>query len=462
MDTAAQVVVAVPAGDDAGARTADLYDWQAAMATADGLRLFADALDGDGQLTPEGSGRIICEHHEDWTVLSEPDAELVSAKHREPASGAWTTIKQLVDKGGLAHLFGRWLTLREKPGVRLVTCAALASGGPRKLVEVTMFLRDEVAGCELDESAQTLVNEIAKEFAKELLFHRNGLPEQWQAPTEATVRTYVVSDDHVRKVCLFLAKLVIDDRRPHREVTGHAAPSMYMQPVLDKLGRPDIPASAVWEAVLQLFRVRMRAQGPMPQGALPLVLVTSSNSGGATTAFEVHRALLPRTIDVHDIAVAIRTALANPLGYMPLAVPAQLSKLSVKMAWGGCANTSISRAERLRSDFKRYWQGRGNSVPGSVAERYVLERTLLRVADEATYEVRTATGTWGSPFWSALADHLRRLHESDPTDGLDNELALGGICDLAARCEVWFSPWFDVKAEIARLRAERTTNHDIA
>ena len=455
MDTAAEVVVAVPAGDDAGARTADLYDWQAAMATADGLRLFADALDGDGHLLPEAGGRIICEHHEDWTVLNDPDAELVSAKHREPSSGAWTTIKQLVDKGGLAHLFGRWLVLDEKPNVRLVTCAALAPGDPRKLAKVTVLLRDQAAGCELDALTLTLVNEVAMGFAKELLLHRDGLPEEWRAPAEATAKTYVVGDAHGQKVRSFLAMLFIDDGRPHREVTEHAAPSMYMQPVLDKLGRRDVPASAVWEAVLQLFRVRMRAQGPIQDGALPLVLMTSSNSGGATSAFEVRRALLPRTIDVHDIAIAIRTALANPLGYMPLSVPGQLSKLSVKMAWGGCADTSISRAERLRSDFKRYWRERDDSVPGSAAERYVMERTFLRVADEATSEVRTATGTWGSPFWIALANHLDRLHESGSIDGLDNDLALGGICDLAAKCEVWFSPRFDVKAEIARLRAER-------
>ncbi|MGH3625066.1 MAG: hypothetical protein ACRDQ5_25315 [Sciscionella sp.] len=256
MDTAAEVVVAVPAGDDTGARTADLYDWQAAMATADGLRLFADALDADGHLPPDADGRIICEHHEDWTVLNAPDAELVSAKHREPSSGAWTTVKQLVDKGGLAHLFGRWLALDEKPTVRLVTCAALAPGDPRKLAKVTALLRDQATGSELDAPTVTLVNEVAMGFAKELLLHRDGLPKEWQAPAEATAKTCVVSDAHGQKVCLFLAVLFIDDRRPHREVTDHAAPSMYMQPVLGKLDRRDVPALAVWEAVLQLFRVR--------------------------------------------------------------------------------------------------------------------------------------------------------------------------------------------------------------
>ena len=38
--TAAQVVLATPPADDAGAETADRYDWQAAMAAADGLALY--------------------------------------------------------------------------------------------------------------------------------------------------------------------------------------------------------------------------------------------------------------------------------------------------------------------------------------------------------------------------------------------------------------------------------------
>jgi len=63
MDTAAQVVVATPVGDDAGARTADLYDWQAAMAASDGFRMFADALDDQGHLRQDATGQVICGNH---------------------------------------------------------------------------------------------------------------------------------------------------------------------------------------------------------------------------------------------------------------------------------------------------------------------------------------------------------------------------------------------------------------
>lgn len=415
MDTAAEVVVAVPAGDDAGARTADLYDWQAAMAAVDGLRMYVDALDHQGRLPPGATGRVICEHHEDWTLVRDPDAELVSCKHRELSSGAWTTIAQLVDKGGLAHLFSRWLALDEKPSARLVTCAGLASGLPRNLATATQRLRDEVAGRDLDATILASIDEAAKSFTKELHFHRAGLPAEWQAPTNAKPKDYAVVDGHVLKVRAFLTRLVIDAGRPNREVIAHAAPTMFARPALQKLGATEDSCSAVWEAVLQLFRARMRARGPLEYGDLPVVFAASPDSGAATTSAANEASLEGRIVDLQDIDVAIRVALRNPQGYMPLAIPAQPTRLSVKMARGGCSDTSIARAERLRTDFKRYRCERDNTVPGAIAEWRNLERQLMRIADDATHAARTPTGTWGSPLWHTLT---QRLHNPPPQIGL--------------------------------------------
>jgi hypothetical protein len=119
--------------DDAGASTADRYDWQAAMAAADGLALYRDALDDTGQLAVGFDGRIVCEHHEDWVAVQGDDAELVSGKHREQAYGAYTTVNQLVSEGGLGHLFGRWHVLYQKPTCRLVTTAGLGPATPKVL-----------------------------------------------------------------------------------------------------------------------------------------------------------------------------------------------------------------------------------------------------------------------------------------------------------------------------------------
>jgi hypothetical protein len=457
VDTAAEVVVGVSPPDDAGARTADLYDWQAAMATADGLRLLFDMLTVDGRVTFDADRRIVCERHEDWVVMCGSDAELVSAKHREPASGAWTTVPQLVDQGGLGHLFGRWLALERKPRARLVTCGALAAGAPKKLAGAMIALHREAAGEELDQETRTRVAVEVHGFARMLLLYRKGLPDRWQAPEGATTSTVKVDETHLVEVRAFLSALFIDDDRPHRGVVGHAAPSMYAGPILSRLGRSDIAPSAVWEAVLALFRTRMRARGPVSSGALPLVLTTLSVAESRTpVSVEDERDLASRMVTADDIIVAIRVALENPLGYMPITPPTRLTKLSVKMARGGCADTSIERGEHLRIAYRDYWRSRRENVPGGAGTKPAMERALMRAADEATEASRTATGNWGMVFWKALAEHLSRIPTSERPEGLDDELARGGVCELAARCRVWFSTQFDVSAEIARLRAERT------
>src|SRR5450631_1321616 len=98
--TAAELVVTTRPTDDSGAITADDYDWQAAMAAADGLTLYLNALDEDGQLDFCQDSRILCEYHEDWVIMQATDAELVSGKHREPSYGAYRTVYQLAGDGG--------------------------------------------------------------------------------------------------------------------------------------------------------------------------------------------------------------------------------------------------------------------------------------------------------------------------------------------------------------------------
>src|ERR1700722_18485559 len=118
--SAAQLVMTVDPEDDAGAETADWYEWQVVMAAADGLALYVQTLDVNGGVT-DNESRIVCERHEDWVVLQGQDAELVSAKHKDPAYGAYTTVRKLFDDGGLDHLFRRWLALDARPTCRLVT-----------------------------------------------------------------------------------------------------------------------------------------------------------------------------------------------------------------------------------------------------------------------------------------------------------------------------------------------------
>ena len=127
--TARQAVLSAEPEDDAGAETADRYEWQAAMAAADALSLYRESIENGRSAVANDAG-IICEHHEDWVVVVAGEAELVSGKHRDPSVAVFTTITQLLGDGGLAHLFGRWHAMNELPYCRLVTTAGWA-GEPR-------------------------------------------------------------------------------------------------------------------------------------------------------------------------------------------------------------------------------------------------------------------------------------------------------------------------------------------
>jgi hypothetical protein len=448
--TAAQVVLTAVPADDAGASTADRYDWQAAMAAADGLALYLDALQGESSGDDEDV-RIVCEYHEDWVVVRADAAELVSAKHRESAYGVFTTIAQLLSDGGLAHLFSRWHTLKELPSCRLVTTAGLAPGPAQELERAAAFLRGlRLAGQMLlvdGEHERSIIR-----FAETLQRHADDLPGPWQSALAGGIAT--PNDEQCAQVSRFLSMLCIDHGKPPRGHVGHAAPSMYCVPVLECLGHDVINAVAVWEAVQALFRTRMRAAGPTPRGLLPAIL--AYRPGVLPTVANNERELAARVITLADIDLAVRTAIAHPRGYLPLPPAPSLSRIGVKMTAGRCTDNSIERAEHLRLDYQRYWRARINGDPVARASQEQLRRALLRISDEATAAViGTGQAVWGVGLWHEMQARVEGMPAGAWPDDLDADLRLGGICDLISRCQVWFTDRFDVDAAIARLRAQQ-------
>jgi hypothetical protein len=417
------------------------------MAAADGLGLYLNALDG-GRLRDGEDARIVCERHEDWAVVSGADAELVSAKHREPSKGVFSTLNQLADAGGLAHLFGRWHVLGELPSCRLVTTAGLAPGQAQSLEKAAVFLRDmRLAGQFLMASSEH--EQVILDFARALWQHPDLLPDSWPPSGPGGARS--LGSDQLAQVSRFLSMLTIEHGQPSRRHVGYAAPGMYCDPVLNSLGLQGLSPIPAWEAVLGLFRVRMRARGPVLRGELPAVL--SYRPGTAVPAGTDERDLAARIVTVADIDVALRAAFANPSGYRPLAPITRLTRIAVKMAVGGCADNSIERAEQLRLDYQRYWRARISGDPAARAAQERLRRSLLRISDQATGDViATAEGSWGAVMWRELQARAAREPAGSWPDDLDADLRLGGICDLANRCQVWFSVSFDVEAELARLR----------
>ena len=445
--SAAELVVTVTPQDDTGAWTTDLYEWQAVVAAADGLRMYLDALDAAGNLTRPENSRLICEHHEDWVALRNQDAELVSAKHPGLAFGAYTTPNSLADDGGVAHLFNRWLAMQEKPTCRLVTAAGV-SGPAQKLVELARTARDQrVAGEEFapdNEQEQLLTS-----FGRALLKHCPGLSERWTS-LDGRQPESIPTAEHRQQIIRFLSVFTFQDSVP-KKYAAHAAPSMFAQPVLDRL-RSSAPAGSVWEAVLAVFRIRMRAAGPAPTGGLPAVLSFPLGSRAPTLA-ELEAGLTSRIVTLSDIDLAIRTAIANPSGFARLPRLVRTTRLAIKMEVGGCSDNTVERAEQLRADYVDYWRDLQMADPTARSRQQRLHRVLLRISDAATTQVKQQNVLWGVDLWWRLEADLDHQRSDLPAD-MDGDLALGGLCELSNRCRVWFSDSFDIAQEQARRRPE--------
>ncbi|MFF0229754.1 hypothetical protein [Micromonospora sp. NPDC005254] len=435
--------------DDAGARTADQYEWQAVMAAADGLRLYLDSLDVSGRLVSADGCRVLCERHEDWVTLRGEDAELVSAKHWGLSFGAYTTLNSLADDGGVGHLFGRWLVMQEKAICRLVTTAGLGDGQPKHLGILAETLRDRrLAGRELIAPGE--FDELLTAFGKALLKHCDGLTDRWEADASGLGET-VPTAEHRQQMARFLSMFRYQ-ASPTKEVVTFAAPNMYAQPVLNRLGST-VAAESVWQAVVSLFRARMRAGGPTEAGGLPAVLVAPVGAA-APSVVEREKELTSRIVTLGDIDMAIRTAIAHPAGFARLPRMVRTSRLAIKMQVGGCSDNAVERAEQLRLDYQDLWRDRTASDPQARVDQMRLRRALLRISDVATSKVKAPTTSWGAELWRELEAQLEQQAATLPHE-VDVDLALGGLCDLSNECKVWFSESFDIDAEVAHRRGER-------
>ncbi|MFT3942225.1 MAG: hypothetical protein QM705_00170 [Ancrocorticia sp.] len=448
--TPAATLLALPQLDDAGAQTADRYEWQAAMAAADGLSLYLQHRRGELKPLDPSQIRIICEFHEDWVIQVGSNVELVSAKHRDLVSGTWRSISSLTSEGGVGHLFSRWLYSERKPFVRLVTNAAPASGEARRFFECRELLSILDANGTLSREKEAQLQRCIDRFCKCLMALGESLPMfsfSHGTGKEVPESLRVAVQD-------FLRVLRLDSERPSRQYIASSAPDLYAAPISKVLGLPTNYSRPIWEAVVQAFRLRMRASGETSYGSLPSVEhLTNGRS-------QIERTLEPRTMNLTDLGVVVTTAVSHPNAYMPITAPRRTTKLSIKMAFGGCASTSIERAELLRLKYSAHRRERLNRAPGSIGEVSKMESSLHRIADEETTAVRTPAGTWGSQLWSNLSSRLESNGVEEATTAINGEIALGGVCHLSSQCKVWFSDYFDVNAALDALKNQKAQSDE--
>lgn len=412
--TPADRLRATPAPDDAGAQTADRYEWQAMVASADALSLYFKSLSDNGVLNPTADGTLICEHHEDWALVEGTAAEIVSGKHREPSRGPFSTYKQLLDEGGVSHLYQRWVALGRGQACRLATSGGLSNEGAKVTSACARLKLDPGdTDSELGETISSVTRVL------------NELDSSATA-TDADVRA-------------FLTSLSIQDGLPRRDHLPDMAGRSYGLPVAERLGHPDA-AEAVWQAVLSLVRARMRAAGPSIGGALPTVLGTPHDD-----------ALAPRTLLLVDIDIAIRVGLSHIAGYAPLPRVVKANRMAIKMARGGCNDNSIERADELRLQYRRYIRAL-RSNPSTRDRHGLVTNMLLRVVDEATRAVRNDSVDWGDALWDELDRRFRAMEGTSSAHGLSADLLLGGASELTDRCKAWFTDRFDAQLELNRLK----------
>ncbi|MDV9168856.1 hypothetical protein R6V09_01700 [Streptomyces sp. W16] len=418
------------------------------MAAADGLELYLQALGTDKRVQHGDSRRILCEYQEDWVALSGDTAELVSAKHRDPSADAYRTVNQLAHEGGLAHLFLRWRELQEKPTCRLATTGGLASGDPQGFAATMRSLREvRLSGQEI-----VITDDHRPSIEKfHSAIHANSgkhLPKEWIKGSEGEV----APQDQMQQAARFISMLNIQAELTRRADIGFAAPTRYAKPVVEHLGF-DVPWEAIWNVVYGLFFTRMKAAGPRTDAVISPVLAFANGSGSPTSA-DRERELSSRIVTMQDIDLAIITAVANPSAYGSLTSPIRLSRAAIKMRKGSCSDNSVERGEQLRRDYQRYWRSRLSGDPTALAEREKLRRLLLRVSDRSDTPAMRSKSGWGADFWIALQDALENIPVDQLPAGMDSDLLLGGISDLANECKIWFSEGFDVAAEIDRIRQE--------
>jgi hypothetical protein len=420
-----EILRATPAPDDAGADTADRYEWQAMMATADILAIYFEQLDGSGAVIDGAHFEVICEHHEDWSVACSGTTEIVSGKHREASIGPFSTYRQVLNGGGVLHLFNRWKALQRTPLCRVVTTGGLAGEGA-KIARACDQLR-------VDPNTQD----------DEVLEVVTGL--------QAAIREFGSANDTSPEpepadvIRAFLAGLRFRDAQPRRDQVPDLAGERFGKPVAERLGHPDGGAAA-WHAVLALVRPRMRDAGPSIGGALPIVV-----------GLEHDHALASRTLTLDDVNTAVRFALNNIAGYAPLPRIVKANPMALKMTQGGCSDNAVERADALRLQYRQYWRAR-RSNPSTTDQRRTLNNALLRMVDETTDSVREDGAGWGARLWRELGQQFQAMEGQAEAQGLSADLLLGGVSELANNCRAWYTDRFDAQEMLRQLIAQEAAS----
>lgn len=404
--------------DDAGAETAQRYHWQALTALSDILATIANS---------DSDVAIVCEHLADYVFCHENDLTLVSAKHRDPSQGPWTT-SSLVKDGGLAVLFSRWHTFPSAIRTRIVTNAGVNSATAGKIVEACKILREDPSAALGDLDA------AVRDCGARVLAHlpREGAPEDWWSAENTPSQQF-------RQVFReFLSSFVLDAERQSRRHLPTAGVSQYMQPVLSKLQRLQCPADAAWKTLGEYCAQRMR--GASAEN-LDTYLEVLPNVLGMTKQEREERGIQARVIAKREILEVLDLVESLQLGGSQFSPELAPTVLNIKLVNGGFGATAASAAQSASSRWRDFVLQMQSAGPLQSEQLASLRTTLLRIASEAEESAMDSavSAQFGRAMRIQLLERIRTEIPDDVRSGADDETLLGGVYWLASECRVWFS-----------------------
>jgi hypothetical protein len=421
--------------DDSGSKTADRYDWQAAMAVVDAMALAVKLWDPEEKQLSSALS-IICEYHEDYMVIWDNRVEIVSVKHRDRGQPAWTIVSFL-EAGGLAHLFLSWIYLQQECTTLLVTTNPAQAGEAAAFFALVERLN--IDSPELDEPESI----VFKSFASSL---HGRLPQEAFQTDWSLVDGNGPSAAFLALVLDFLKSLTIDCGRSDRDELRFAAVARYVEPFLSHLGVPKSLGPEVWRQCTAMVAERMRDKGLGSLGGLQDV-VDRFLPGGAAAAI---RRLTARTFTGEELLAIVEVCAALGLESVQAVDRMPATILAAKLVNGGCSPTTVRAAER-QAELWREFEVRlaTDDSPGASSDLVNIRDWALLKASHA-HEAAQSAEVPGRAMWQSLAGFV-----ADPIPvtnvALTSDLLVGAVCALASECKVWFSDEFDMNAALAAL-----------
>lgn len=390
--------------EDVGASTSGYYEFQYGWVARHALEMSDPSSDLQW---------ILCEWHTDFILGWADSFAPVSVKHREPNSGLWT-VATLFGEGGMLTLYKRWDELGRPKQCRWVT-----NGG------LNTECRALARACSSSDVA------ALKECLDKHLSRFAGVS---RADTMA-----------------FLVALRIDNNSSRTKDQRVVQIDSCARPALRKLGLSGVKAPAMYDAVVN--RARMASQG---FGRTEPITWSSSSADAFDAVVLTGADSSNRVIRSGPIGDLAREIAAPAAAVLPPA-PTSDTTLIKKLRRGKIVPTADMAARRSRVNWTAFEATYSEPVPLD-GQPSAFESLRSRVAAEALDAQIDADGG-GHPYGNRMHQDVRarmRALSSEPSSlgALTPDLLMGLAYDLTARCEIWWSEWFDPDAEVSGSTAD--------